>query len=510
MAKSIMIQGTMSNAGKSLLVAGLCRIFKQDGYKVAPFKSQNMALNSYITSDGLEMGRAQVMQAEAAKIAPRVQMNPILLKPTNDVGSQVIVNGEVIGNMKAVDYFKYKKKLIPDIMKAYRALEEEYDIIVIEGAGSPAEINLKSEDIVNMGMAKMAKAPVLLVGDIDRGGVFAQLVGTSILLEEEEQAMIKGTIINKFRGDKTILEPGLRMLEDKTNIPVIGVVPYMYVDIEDEDSLSERFDKTKQAASIDIAVIKLPRISNFTDFNTLERIDGVSLRFVNRVSELQNPDMIILPGTKNTMGDLLWMRQNGLEAAVLKEAAKGTVIFGVCGGYQMLGEELSDPYAVEAGGDLKGMGLLPMKTIFKEQKTRTQVEGSFEEIQGTLDLLSGISLKGYEIHMGATTALNDKVKPLTKIKEVNTNRHEHFERYKWEGAYQNNIYGSYLHGIFDEEDVTRKLILSLGAKLGLKEEDIKAVNFSEYKEKQYDRLADYVRESLDMKQVYEILEKGLD
>ncbi|MFA9376662.1 MAG: cobyric acid synthase [Lachnotalea sp.] len=509
MAKSIMIQGTMSNAGKSLIVAGLCRIFKQDGYKVAPFKSQNMALNSFITSDGLEMGRAQVMQAEAAKIAPSVLMNPILLKPTNDTGSQVIVNGEVIGNMKAIDYFKYKKQLVPDIMKAYEALSEEYDIIVIEGAGSPAEINLKSEDIVNMGMAKMANAPVLIVGDIDRGGVFAQLVGTVILLEDDEKAMVKGTIINKFRGDRDILEPGLRMLEDKTSIPVVGVAPYLYVDIEDEDSLTERFTQTKTAALIDIVVIKLPRISNFTDFNTLERMEGVSVRFVESVQGIQNPSMIIIPGTKNTMGDLLWMRQNGLEASILKAAATHTIIFGVCGGYQMLGEELSDPYAVEAGGDIKGMGLLPIKTVFEENKTRTRVVGNFETIDSELNRLSEVELKGYEIHMGVTTILNDSVKPLARIKETNTNKHDHFDKYKWDGAYLNNVYGSYVHGIFDEEEVTRKLIASLGFKLGLKEEDIKSINFNEYKEKQYDKLADGLRESLDMTAIYKILEEGL-
>ncbi|PXV95803.1 adenosylcobyric acid synthase (glutamine-hydrolysing) [Lachnotalea glycerini] len=509
MAKAIMIQGTMSNAGKSLIVAGLCRIFKQDGYKTAPFKSQNMALNSYITSDGLEMGRAQVMQAEAAKIAPSVLMNPILLKPTNDVGSQVIVNGEVIGNMSAVDYFKYKKKLIPDILKAYQSLSDEFDIIVIEGAGSPAEINLKSEDIVNMGMAKLANAPVLIAGDIDRGGVFAQLVGTVSLLEEDERKMVKGTIINKFRGDKSILMPGLTMLEEKTNIPVVGVIPYMYIDIEDEDSLTERFQQTKKAAAIDIVVIKLPRISNFTDFNSIERIEGISVRFVEKVHELQKPDMIIIPGTKNTMGDLLWMRQNGLEAAILKAASNETIIFGVCGGYQMLGEELSDPYAVESGGDMKGMGLLPIKTVFEERKTRTRVLGSFETIDAQLSHLSDVKLKGYEIHMGVTTMLNSQVRPLTRIKEISTSQEDHFEKYKWDGAYLNNIYGSYIHGIFDEEEVTRKLILSLGIKLGLKEEDIKSVDYEEYKEKQYDALADGLRENLDMKAIYQILEEGL-
>ena len=304
MAKAIMIQGTMSNAGKSLLTAGLCRIFRQDGYRTAPFKSQNMALNSFITPEGLEMGRAQVMQAEAAGITPSVLMNPILLKPSNDMGSQVIVNGEVIGTMSARDYFAYKSQLVPKVKQAYDKLASEYDIIVIEGAGSPAEINLKQEDLVNMGMAKMAKAPVLLVGDIDRGGVFAQLVGTVMLLEEDERQMVKGLIVNKFRGDKTILDPGLAMLEEKAGIPVVGVAPYLQIQVEDEDSLTERFEGNRQVDVIDIAVIRLPRISNFTDFNPLESIPGVSLRYVIRVQELQNPDMVILTGTKNTMEDL--------------------------------------------------------------------------------------------------------------------------------------------------------------------------------------------------------------
>ena len=300
-----MIQGTMSNAGKSLLCAGLCRIFKQDGYRVAPFKSQNMALNSFITEDGLEMGRAQVVQAEAAGVAPQVEMNPILLKPTNDVGSQVIVNGEVLKNMSAREYFAYKKQLIPDIMKAFHKLEEENDIIVIEGAGSPAEINLKKDDIVNMGLAKMVDAPVLLVGDIDRGGVFAQLLGTLMLLEDDEKERVKGLVINKFRGDKTILDPGIVMLEERGGIPVVGVTPYMQVEIEDEDSLTERFNMTKggkgaeeRIGLVDIAVIRTPRISNFTDFMLLENAPGVNLRYVKNPRELENPDMIILPGTK--------------------------------------------------------------------------------------------------------------------------------------------------------------------------------------------------------------------
>ena len=384
MAKAIMIQGTMSSAGKSLIAAGLCRIFRQDGYRCAPFKSQNMALNSFITEDGLEMGRAQVMQAEAAGIEPSVWMNPILLKPTNDMGSQVIVNGEVIGTMKARDYFAYKKQLIPDILRAYQKLEAEYDIIVIEGAGSPAEINLKQDDIVNMGMAKLAKAPVLLVGDIDRGGVFAQLLGTLLLLEEEEKQMVKGLIINKFRGDKTILDPGVVMLEEKGGIPVVGVAPYLQVQLDDEDSLTERFWMKEAAGKIDIAVIRLPRISNFTDFNALEVAKEASVRYVEHVRELQKPDLIILPGSKNTMEDLRWLRESGMEAAILKAHAKGTVIFGICGGYQMLGETIKDPEQMEAGGTIQGMGLLPVDTVFSTEKTRTRVEGTFSMPGGTL------------------------------------------------------------------------------------------------------------------------------
>ncbi|MBR0441784.1 MAG: cobyric acid synthase, partial [Firmicutes bacterium] len=311
MAKNIMIQGTMSNAGKSLIAAGLCRILRQDGLKAVPFKSQNMALNSFITRDGGEMGRAQVVQAEAAGIEPDVRMNPILLKPTTDVGSQVIVNGRVLGNMRAAEYFKKKKELIPDVMKAYESLASEYDVIVIEGAGSPAEINLKSDDIVNMGLAKMVDAPVLLVGDIDRGGVFAQLYGTIALLEEDERRRVKGTVINKFRGDVSILKPGLVMLEDLCKVPVAGVIPYTRVDIDDEDSLSERFERKGGAGLIDIAVIRLPRISNFTDLSPFERYEDVSLRYVSSLKDLGEPDMIIIPGTKSTIEDLKWLRQSG-------------------------------------------------------------------------------------------------------------------------------------------------------------------------------------------------------
>ena len=503
MAKAIMIQGTMSNAGKSLLTAGLCRIFKQDGYKVAPFKSQNMALNSYITEEGLEMGRAQVVQAEAAGIKPSVLMNPILLKPTNDTGSQVIVNGEVLGNMAAREYFAYKHKLIPRVMEAYQKLEAKYDIIVIEGAGSPAEINMKREDIVNMGMAKQAKAPVLLVGDIDRGGVFAQLYGTIMLLEEDEKAMVKGLIINKFRGDKTILDPGVDMLEEKCQIPVVGVAPYLQVEIEDEDSLTERFDNKQEVDLIDIAVIRAPRISNFTDFNPLEMMPGISLRYVTSVNELKNPDMIILPGTKNTMGDLAWLRQNGLEAAILKAAANGKIIFGVCGGYQMLGNTLSDPYGTEEGGEMRGLGLIPLATIFEKEKTRTRVTGHYSQVDGLLADLSNVAFEGYEIHMGITT-LADGVKSMTKIQDLNSE-----DVARSDGAYANNVYGTYVHGIFDKEESAKAVVTAIAKQKGISTEEIATMDFAKFKETQYDLLADGLRAHLDMPAIYKILEEGI-
>ena len=503
MAKAIMVQGTMSNAGKSLLAAGLCRIFHQDGYKVAPFKSQNMALNSFITEEGLEMGRAQVMQAEAAGIRPSVLMNPILLKPTNDVGSQVIVNGEVLGTMSARDYFAYKTKLIPDIMKAYNTLAEENDIIVIEGAGSPAEINLKQEDIVNMGMAKMAKAPVLLVGDIDRGGVFAQLIGTVMLLEEDEKAMVKGLVINKFRGDKTILDPGVEMLEEKSGIPVVGVAPYLNIQVEDEDSLTERFNQHGEIGVIDLAVIRVPRISNFTDFNPFESMPGVTVRYVKSAAELGDPDMILLPGTKNTMEDLLWMRENGLETLILKAAASGKVIFGICGGYQMLGETLSDPEHVEAGGTIRGMGLLPMDTVFAEGKTRTRVNGTFGQVGGVLDSLSSVELSGYEIHMGVST-LKDGVQSMTQIEDFVKE-----DGTKKDGAQHGNVYGTYVHGVFDKEDVAKAVIRGIGKQKGIDTENITGVDFQAFKETQYDILAAELRKHLDMEKIYEILNAGL-
>ena len=499
MAKVIMIQGTMSGAGKSFLVAGLCRIMKQDGYRVAPFKSQNMALNSFITEEGLEMGRAQVMQAEAAGIKPMVCMNPILLKPTNHTGSQVIVNGEVLRDMSAREYFAYKKQLIPDIKKAFRKLEEYADIIVIEGAGSPAEINLRENDIVNMGMAEMVDAPVLLVGDIDRGGVFAQLLGTLMLLSEEEKKRVKGLIINKFRGDKTILDPGIVMLEEKGQVPVAGVVPYMELALEDEDSLTDRFDK-KEESCIDIVVIRYPRISNFTDFNIFEQMKEVSVRYVTSVSELHQPDMVILPGSKNTMGDLKWMRQNGLESAV-KKLAEETPVLGICGGYQMLGEQIADPSGVEGGGALRGMELLPVVTELGEEKVRCQMEGKLPELDGIFSNLSELEFAGYEIHMGKTDFSESG-------KEIEIRNDALHEKKIIISGRNKNVYGTYVHGIFDKGCIATAVVQALARKKGIWIEEGAFEDYRSFKEKQYDRLADTLREYLNMEEIYGMLREA--
>ena len=496
MAKSIMIQGTASNAGKSLLCAGLCRIFAQDGYKVAPFKSQNMALNSAITKEGLEMGRAQVVQAQAAGVEPTADMNPILLKPTSNVGSQVIVRGVPRGTMGAVDYYKYKSQLIPDIMESYRRLDEAYDIIVIEGAGSPAEINLKADDFVNMGMAKLADAPVLLCGDIDRGGVFASLYGTVKLLEEDEQARIKGLLINKFRGDVEILRPGLSMLEELTDKPVLGVVPMLDVDVDDEDSLSTRLEQKKKVGLIDIAVVRLPRLSNFTDFNPLERMEQVNLRYVRDPRELGNPDLIILPGTKNTMDDLRWLRESGMETKILRHAEKGGAVVGICGGYQMLGASVSDPDGVEGGGTLRGLGLLPGNTVFFGEKTRTQVEGTFLRGEGIFAPMAGVSFTGYEIHMGETEVSGA---PLLTLRDQRGQE-------KTGGHAAGNVWGSYIHGIFDCGECAAALVNCLMAARGLSP-DAAAVDWTEYQQQQYDKLADGLRSALDMERIYRILNR---
>ena len=494
MANVIMVQGTMSNAGKSILVTGLCRVFRQDGYRVAPFKSQNMALNSFITRDGLEMGRAQVVQAEACGIEPSVLMNPILLKPSSDVGSQVIVNGEVLGNKTAREYFARKRSLIPQVMAAFDALSAQNDIIVIEGAGSPAEINLKQDDIVNMGLAKMVNAPVLLVGDIDRGGVFAQLYGTIALLDEAEKALVKATVINKFRGDVNILKPGLEMLTQLTYKPVAGVLPYLHVDIEDEDSLTDRFSR-HEIGLLDIAVPKLPHISNATDFAVWEATPGVSVRYVTSPTQLRSPDLIVLPGTKSTIADLLWLRQCGLEAAISHAHASGTPVMGICGGYQMLGRRIVDASGVEGGGAVNGMGILPVETVFAAEKHRTCVTGVIET-SGLHPALDGVAVEGYEVHMGETT-LDAAARPFVTLSDGKT-----------DGCATHHAFGTYLHGIFDTAESRRAILKMLCERKGISPDTLHTFDYSAYKEQQYDLLADAVRRNLDMDMIYRIVKEG--
>ena len=522
----------MSGAGKSLLVTALCRIFREDGLKVAPFKSQNMALNSYITADGLEMGRAQAAQAEACGVLPDVRMNPILLKPTSDVGSQLIVNGRVRGTYRAAEYFRMKKTLIPDIMEAFGSLEAENDVIVIEGAGSPAEINLKSDDIVNMGLAGMVDAPVILVGDIDPGGVFAQLYGTIMLLTEDERARVVGTVINKFRGDVEILRPGLGMLEDLTKVPVLGVVPYTDIDIDDEDSLSPRLAGCSHDRPIDIAVIRFPRISNFTDITPLTAHPYLGVRYVGRPADFGQPDLVILPGTKNTMDDLIWLRETGLEAGILKYAKAEGTILGICGGYQMLGELLSDPEGSDsgrAGSRMRGLGLLPTVTVFSPRKIRRQVSGRV-----SAGILAGAFITGYEIHMGETR-IGDGDGAFARVhcesgidfsaKGSHESEADHFTlpghhsdasgqtrgdgedpAGSWEdGCVRGSVFGTYIHGLFDTGELTERLAAYLMKKKGIAADTISVESRNSYKERQYARLADIVRRSLDMEAVYRAL-----
>lgn len=510
-AKVLMIQGTMSNAGKSLITAGLCRIFKQDGWKVAPFKSQNMALNSFVTEDGLEMGRAQVMQAEAAGAKPDVLMNPVLLKPTSERKSQVIVKGEVLCDMDAKEYFSYKTKLVPVIQNALEKLAEANDIIVIEGAGSPAEINLKKNDIVNMGLAKLVNAPVILVGDIDRGGVFAQLLGTLELLEADEKSMVKGLIINKFRGDEALLDSGVYEIEKRSGKKVLGVIPYMKLFLDDEDSLSSRFVKKPVAENgINIGIIKLPHISNFSDFSVFEQFEGgvedvadadrncgFCLHYLDEADrdKLVKMDMIILPGSKNTIYDLNWLNVSGLATDILHFYENQGVVFGICGGFQMLGQKVLDPDGVEGGSEARGLGIFKADTVLEKQKIRKQVCKTPKNLMGFFDFLNEKTVTGYEIHMGKTSVVSDTVDIGSRNAGASADE---------VGLFQDFAFGTYIHGFFDSGDIAYSTIKALAKRRGVnwtkKQED-----YVSFKEKQYNILADTLRKHIDMKKVYELM-----
>ncbi|WP_251866372.1 cobyric acid synthase [Enterococcus malodoratus] len=493
MGKSLMIQGTASDSGKSILVAGLCRIFHQDGLKVMPFKSQNMALNSYITMQGKEMGRAQVFQAEAAGIEPDARMNPVLLKPTSDRKSQVIFNGKVLCDMDAVEYHEFKPQLIERISDLYQELLKENDVIVLEGAGSPAEINLNSRDIANMGMAKIANAPVLLVADIDKGGVFASIYGTIHLLKPEERERIKGIIINKFRGDIALLDPGLKMIEDLTNVPVVGVIPYAQLNIEDEDSIAlskvSRLYNTQK--DLDVAVIGLSKMSNFTDFKSLESEPDVSVRYVFPGDQLGSPDILILPGSKNTLEDCLYLENSGLAKEILRVRNEGKMIIGICGGFQLLGKMLHDPNRIESNhGSLQGLGLLNIETYFEREKTTTRVEAKVGEE----------TISGYEIHMGRSE--NHEQHYFAQIISANGKA---VSRNDGAVSLDKRVLGTYLHGVFDNSTWRRKLLNQVRESKGLSPIENIAMPYLEYKNQEYDKLADLIRENIDLEKIYQIM-----
>ena len=502
-AKTLMIQGTASSVGKSIIVAGLCRIFKQDGYKVAPFKAQNMALNSYVTAGGGEIGRAQVVQAEAAGIAPTVDMNPVLLKPTTDTGCQVIVLGKVARTISARDYYQYTPALLETVSQALDRLRATYDIVVIEGAGSPAEINLKEQEIVNMRVAKMSDSPVLLVGDIDKGGVFASLVGTLALLEDDERRYFKGLIINKFRGDVTLLKSAIDFLEKRTGLPMLGVVPFFRdIRIAQEDSvyLDERVG-TPSAGDLDIAVIRLPHISNYDDFDPLEE-DGCTVNYVRQRFELGSPHLIILPGTKSTVADLAYLRRSGLAAAILAKAKAGTPVIGICGGYQMLGQKILDPHRVESNEtEVAGLGLLEAVTAFVPEKSTSQVRAQVISDLGLLAGAKGLEVAGYEIHMGQTRS--QAKSSAFRITETPQGTADYTDGILND---KGTVLGTYMHGLFHNHDFRRVFLNNLRKHWELPESERETVNT---KDRQYDKLADLVRRSLDIPQICRIMERGV-
>ena len=505
-AKTLMFQGTSSNVGKSALTAAFCRILVQDGYNVVPFKAQNMALNSFVTKDGGEMGRAQVVQAEAAKLDPDVRMNPVLLKPTQNAKSQVVVMGKPVGNLSAKEYHQqYKTEAWKVIKESMEYLTETYEALLIEGAGSPAEINLKENDVVNMRVAKELKAPVFLIADIDRGGAIASVVGTLELLDEEERDLVKGIIVNKFRGDIDLLRPALDFIEQKTGKPVVGVVPYFEeIAIPEEDSvvIEKKSVRSKRENLLDIAVINLKHLSNFTDFDILKDEEDVNLRYVKKLEDLGHPDMIIIPGSKNTIGDMLFLKETGFDKAIVEAEKNGACIAGICGGYQLLGKMILDPNKTESDLlELPGLGLLDTVTTFDTQKITTQVTGKVVSDHGLLAGCKGLDFYGYEIHMGTTEFGEERINPFLiehrfgqDVEAIDGVVHEN-----------GRVMGTYIHGIFDADILRRKILNNLRAEKGWDEIREVKVNSRIEKEKAFNELADVVRNSFDMDHVYQIM-----
>ena len=509
MAKNLMVQGTSSGAGKSIVATALCRILTQDGYSVAPFKSQNMALNSFVTDKGLEMGRAQVVQAEACNKIPRVEMNPLLLKPAGNNISQIIYMGRIYDNLESSEFKKIKPDLIPGIKDAYDTLASENDIVIIEGAGSPAEINMNENDIANMGMADLADSPVILVADIDRGGVFASIYGTIMLLKEEHRERIKGIIINKFRGRAELLEDGILKIEQLTGKPVLGIIPYINIELEDEDSITEKQHKMKSdKSSIHIEIVRLNHISNATDFDIFRRYDDVTVRYTDLDSEFTNPDLIIIPGTKNTVEDLVSFKKSKLYNQLYElNRKKGIPIIGICGGFQMLGLNISDPLGVESDiKEISGLGLLAHDTIFESEKETVQSKAIIKSVFSEDSIFYGLEdmeICGYELHCGKTNIDHQKDIVFSETFEKLGKKHVQID-----GIInsENNVMGSYLHGIFDNTKFTETILNNLRNKKGIPEPSSSNFDLQEFKKNEYDKLEEHFRKYLNLNRIYEIIQ----
>ena len=503
MAKCIMFLGTGSDVGKSIVAAAFCRILKRRGVKVAPFKAQNMSNNSFITVEGGEIGRAQVVQAEASGLLPTNDMNPVLLKPSSGLGAQVVVHGKVLTQMQAVDYHHYKKNLVTAVMESYHRLASKYEVIVLEGAGSCGEINLKKNDLTNFAMARRANAPCILVADIDRGGVFAQIIGSKVLMTRKEKELTQGFIINKFRGDPVLFEDGIRIIERKTNRPVLGLVPfYDHIHIDPEDSVAVQTDKrpvlTPRPDRINVAVIRLPGISNFTDMEALEREPDVQVNYLYRACDLAPYDLLILPGTKNVVEDAVWLKQNGWSPRIKAFDSQGGHILGLCGGYQILGQDILDPLKVESDrGSVKGLGMMPLVTTLAGDKVLRRVLG--------VDLSNNLPIEGYEIHMGRTvlserTKLKVKPEPFLQI-------HRPGRRDSWEDGFRlddGRVMGAYVHGLMDSGRWRNEFLnrLRQAKKLPLKK---KAASSRKGRFHQYDLLADHFEQHTDVERILDMI-----
>ncbi|MBI5034194.1 MAG: cobyric acid synthase [Chloroflexi bacterium] len=495
----LMVQGTMSSAGKSLMVAALCRIFRQDGWRVAPFKAQNMALNSFVTRDNLEIGRAQAMQADAAGVDVTVEMNPVLIKPEADAFAQIVVMGKPWARMPAGEYMRRREELWSIVTHALDSLRAEYDVVVIEGAGSPAELNLRRGDLVNMAIAEYANAPVLLVGDIDRGGIFAQLIGTHMLLDENERALIKGFIVNKFRGEPRLFEDGVKILQDRSGVPVLGVMPFVRdLRIADEDSVVlDEFPlalrgRGQGEGRIDIVVLRVPHMSNFDDFDPLRAEADVSVRFVDRVEDVRQPDLLILPGSKTTIADLEFLRVCGLAERVIELARDGTPVLGICGGYQMLGTKISDPMQTESNNTkVNGLGLLPIVTTFEAEKQTVRARGNIIANWGLFAETRGLDVIGYEIHMGRTSVDGESLIQVSSRGDNATNDND--------GATDVSgwIAGTYFHGLFDNDGLRHAMLANLAARKNLSRKS--SARFD--RDAEYDRLAQVARMNLKMDRI---------